>query len=97
MRRIINNLKTKGRGTESRHAPPPTSTGREKDTDLYVDDSGSKIQKVSHRSSDCGECRFFQYIVQREHTQQQEGKTASGTGTQGIHQSLNSTIKKPWI
>lgn len=36
---------TKGRGTESRHAPPPTSTGRENYTDLYIDDSGSKIQK----------------------------------------------------
>lgn len=38
------------RGTESRHAPPPSSTGREKENDLYVDDSGSKLQKVSQRS-----------------------------------------------
>lgn len=62
---------SRGRGTESRHAPPPNSTGREKDTDVYIDESGSKIQKVLQRCSGCRECSLFQKTnsLQREDTQ----------------------------
>lgn len=83
------------RGTESRHAPPPTSTGREKDADLYIDDSGSKIQKVSQRSSGRGEWRFSRGNTMYKGNICNSRKEKQSKDTQGIYHSLNSTIKSP--
>lgn len=72
----------RGGGTESRHAPPPTPT------ELMT--QGVKYRRYHREALAVGSVDFCKESSIRSSSR----KEKQPTGTQGIHQSLNSTIKK---
>lgn len=80
----------RGRGPQSRHAPPSTSTGREKDTGPH---NALMTQEVKYRSFGSVKCSIStgstvgRYAI--------AGRKQQPTRTRGIQQSLKSMVKKP--
>lgn len=77
----------RGGGTESRHAPPPTPT------ELMT--QGVKYRRYHREALAVGSVDFCkESSISRGNIRSSSRKEKQPTGTQGIHQSLNSTIKK---